>query len=126
MLTTIDGFDYVAYLKKHLMVGQIDPWRSTDEGKKLYTLLVSVEIAMEECQAWSNQEFSRHDFVNYLKTNDVLVFKNVEDFVKTKEEAKEEQIIFKKGFKKKITEERREQLRKQVVLMNEAKKASIL
>lgn len=125
-MNNLDGFDYVAYLKKHLMVGQIDPWRETDEGNKIYTLLVPIETAIEECKAWSNQEFSRSNFINYLKVNDVLTFKNVEEFAKMKEEKEEKkEIVFKKGFKKQISEERREKLRNQMVLINESKKASI-
>jgi len=103
------------------MVGQVDPWRSYDDGSKIYTLLTSVEVAMEECSAWSNQEFTRQAFIAYLRDNGVIVFKNVEEFVKLKEEP----IMFKKGYKKKITEERREELRNKMVLMNEKKKASV-
>lgn len=125
----MNGFDYAEYLKRHLMVGQIDPWRKTDEGKPLYALLVSTEIAMDECKGWGNQEFTRHDFVNYLKTKDILVLSTPEDLTKLRgskvEEVKETKTKKAKGkFTKNISEERRETLRNQMALVNERKKAS--
>lgn len=32
----LDGFDYATYLKKRLLVGQVDPWRRTEKGKPIW------------------------------------------------------------------------------------------
>lgn len=123
----LDGFDYVTYLKRRLMVGEIDPWRKTDEGKKLYTLLVSVEIAMEECQLWSGQEFTRHDFINYLKVNDVLTFKNIEDVVNLRESKVEETKIERKPKGKRvISEEEKMRRKEQMKQINQKKTDQLL
>lgn len=125
-MMNIDGFDYVGYLKRHFMVGQIDPWRSWEDGNKIYTLLVPVDTALEECLLWSNQEVSRKEFLSYLRNNGVIVLKDIAEFSKLKEVKADEESSIPKGktHKRKISEERREQLRKQVILMNEKKKAS--
>lgn len=125
----MDGFDYVVYLKRSLMVGQVDPWRTYDDGSKIYTLLVTTEIAMEECKLWSNQEFTRKAFIDYLKDNGVIVFKNTTEFSKYREESKEfltdGPLKFKKGGKKKISDERREELRNRMISINKVRKASV-
>jgi hypothetical protein len=62
------------------MLGQVDPWRRTDEGQPIYTLLVPVETALDECKEWSKQEITRKEFTDYLKQNDILLFNSVEEF----------------------------------------------
>jgi hypothetical protein len=113
----LNGFNYATYLKRRLMVGQVDPWRRTDDGKPIYTILVPVETAIKECEEWSGQDISRSEFINYLKLNDILCFRNVEEFKKLKEELKEIEEKPLKVRKRQISEEHREKLR------NNAKKA---
>lgn len=104
-------FDYAQYLKRHLMVGQVDPWRRTDEGKPLYTILVPLDVAIKECSEWSGQEIGRQEFINYLKLNDILCFKNINEFQKIKEELKEEQKEIQLKPKRTLSEEHKEKLR---------------
>lgn len=116
------GFDYATYLKRHFLVGQVDPWRRTDEGKPLFALLVQLDYALAECKEWSKQDIGKVEFINYLKLNDILSIKNVDEFKKIKEElkkSKEEEILISK--KKEITPERRKKLMLQVEKMNAAK-----
>lgn len=118
----LNGFNYADYLKRHLMVGQVDPWRITDEGKKIYTLLVSIEDALKECKEWSNQEIDRRKFINYLKLNDILAFRDVNEFAKIKEEnekrTKEERPIKKKRI---VSEETKKILSERMKLLNSKK-----
>jgi hypothetical protein len=104
-------FDYASFLKRKLMVGQVDPWRRTDEGKPLYVVLVPVDVALKECSEWSNQEITRSEFINYLKLNDILCLRDINEFQKIKEEKKEIVEIPLKLKKKDISLERREFLR---------------
>lgn len=127
--SSMAGFDYATYLKRHLMVGQIDPWRKTDEGKPFYALLVPVDTAIHECQGWSGQDFGRKEFISYLKTNDILVLSTPEDLSKVREDKVEEVKVVKaekkaKRVKREVTPERREQLRIQALKMREVRKAS--
>ena len=100
--------NYISYLKKIKMIGEFDPWK-TNNGKPYYALLVAVDIALEECKAWSKQDISRSEFLSHLKNEDVLVFGNVEDFVEWKKNRKNPSA---KRFKRNISEERRNALRK--------------
>lgn len=118
-----DGFDYATYLKRHLMAGQIDPWRKTDEGKPLYALLVSVDIAMEECLGWSKQELSKYQFINYLKVNDILVLSTPEDLSQIREERIEEVKVPKK--KRAISDTERERRRNRMLQIRESQKDSV-
>jgi hypothetical protein len=111
-------FDYASFLKRKLMVGQVDPWRRTDDGKPLYVVLVPVDVALKECSEWSGQEITRTEFINYLKLNDILCFKNVNEFQKIKEDLKEQiDETPLKPRKRQLSEEHKEKLR------NNAKKA---
>jgi hypothetical protein len=114
------GFNFIGYLKKHFMLGQIDPWRKTEDGKPIYTLLVTTDAALEECKQWSNQDISKKEFTDYLKLNDIYLFHNIDEFKKTKENLekgiKEEEIQLQPK-KKPITEERRLFLQKQAEKM---------
>lgn len=103
--------DYATYLKRKLMVGQVDPWRKTDDGKPLYTILVPVDTAIKECEEWSGQELGRAEFINYLKLNDILCFRNVDEFKKLKEELKEQADETPLKPKRTLTEEHKEKLR---------------
>lgn len=100
--------DYIKYLTNLRMIGPFDPWKK-DDGDISMALLVSVDNALAECIGWSNQEMSRGEFLTYLKTNDVLVFSNIEDFVKWKKD--KSKPSGKKKFKRNISDERRNQLR---------------
>ncbi len=103
-MKTLLGFDFVEYLKRHMLLGQVDPWRQTFDDKPIFTILVPLETAYEECKDWSKQEFSKTDFSNYLKLNDIYLFKNIENFVAAKEEKKE-----KRG-KRQLSEDHRKKL----------------
>jgi len=123
----LNGFDYVTFLKRHLMVGQIDPWRRTEDGKPFYCLLVPVDTAIAECSGWSNQEIHRTEFLNYLKLNDVLSVRNIDEFMKVKETIKnyrETEETPLKLKRKPISEERRKKLQEQAKKMNELKQSS--
>lgn len=109
--------DYVAYLKTLRMIGQFAPMKK-DDGGFAEALLVSVEIALQECNGWSNQDLTRSEFLNCLKDNDILVFSNIEDFVNWKKE-KSKPSEGRKKFKRVISEERRNQLKKHAELMRE-------
>lgn len=101
--------NYVSYLKKMKMIGAFDPWKKID-GDPYCALLVAVDIALEECLSWSNQDMGRTEFLAYLKQEDILVFSNVEDFVlwkKNKHKPSE-----KKKFTRKLSEERKLALKK--------------
>lgn len=104
--------DYVTYLKGLRMIGQIDPLKK-DDGTPAYALLVSVEPALAECIGWSKQNMTRKEFLAYLKENDILVFSNIEEFIKWKK-TKIKPSEMKKKFKRNISEERRNQLKNQI------------
>lgn len=126
----LNGFNYASYLKRRLMVGQVDPWRETDERKPIYTTLVPLETAMAECKEWSGQDFTRAAFIDHLKLNDVIVFNNVNHFAevveKRKAEEKIDKLAKKAGAKRRsISPERKETLRQQMALIHASKKASV-
>jgi hypothetical protein len=115
MYEYLNGFNYAGYLKRRLMVGQVDPWRRTDDGKPIYTILVTVDIAIKECEEWSNQDIGRTEFINYLKLNDILCFRNVDEFKKLKEELKEQiDETPLKLRKRQLSEEHKEKLRNNI------------
>ena len=105
----LDGFDYATYLKRHLLVGEVDPWRRTDKNQPFYGLLVPLETAIEECQRWSGQEFTKKKFVNYLKLNDILILESATEFKEQIKRFKEQKKQEKKP-KRQLTEERRKAL----------------
>lgn len=113
-------FNYVKFLEGLRMIGPFHPWKK-DDGDVYKALLVPVENAQLECTGWSNQEMTRSEFLSYLKLQDVLVFGNVEDFVKWR---KGEKKPSGKKFKRVISEERRIQLRNHAKSMREKIKAS--
>lgn len=90
------------------MLGIVDPWRKTYDDKPVYTILVTLETAVDECKLWSGQDINRQEFINYLKLNDIYLFKNVDHFKAEKDEIKE------KKAKRQISDERRKQLSEQM------------
>lgn len=118
------SIDYVRYLKGFRMIGQIDPWRADDNGKPIFALLVTVDVALAECIALSGQDMTRHEFLSYLKEQDVQVFKNVDEFANLKE-GKVREVKAKKNFKRKVSEETREKLRNRMKSINSKKIPSI-
>lgn len=111
----LNDFDYAEFLKRRFMVGQVDPWRKTDEGKPIFTILVPIETAIAECKEWSNQEIGRQEFINYLKLNDILCFRNIDEFQSLKTELRSEIDETPKKLKKRvITEERKKQLQEHI------------
>lgn len=106
----LNGFDYVEYLKRHGYIGQIDPWRRHDNGDPVLCLLTSVEPALQECISWSGQEMTRSEFVKYLQSENIFVFRSVEEFKKYKDDKIEPKLELKK--KRTVSEERRKKLQK--------------
>lgn len=126
----LGGFDYATFLKRRFMVGQVDPWRRTDDDKPLFTTLVSVDVAIAECSEWSGQDIDRTRFVNYLKLNDIIPFRNVDEFVALREQREEtrKQVKLEKKARrarKLITDEQRKVLSERMAQINETRKASI-
>lgn len=103
------------------MLGQVDPWRKTMEDQPIFTLLVPIEYALEECKRWSNQEIPRQEFIDYLKINDIYLFKNVDESKQVKEK-KETLRVEKK--KREISPELREKLRNNMIKNRQNRKAS--
>jgi len=103
------------------MLGQVDPWRKTLEDEPIFTLLVTVDYALEECKSWSNQDVSKQEFINYLKINDIYLFKNVDEF-KAITEKKNTLRVEKK--KREISPELREKLRNNMIKNRQNRKGS--
>lgn len=100
--------NYVAYLRGLKMIGAFSPWRK-DDGEFAEALMVSVEIALSECNEWSNQGMTRSELLSYLKEHDVLVFSNIEDYVNWKKGKGKPSD--KPKFKRTISEDRRNALK---------------
>jgi hypothetical protein len=115
-MKTLLGFDFITYLQRRCMLGVVDPWRKTFEDKPILTILVTPDMAYEECKKWSNQEFSKQSFIDYLKINDIYLFKNIENFVEKKEEKKKEKS------KRILSPETKEKRRNQMIEINKSKK----
>lgn len=105
----LDGFDYATYLRRHGMVGPVDP--------KFETTLVSLDAAMAECSGWSGQELHRASFISYLKANNIIPFRDIDDFVSYRDKIRKEQ-----KFSRKLTPERRKQLSEQMKQINDKKR----
>jgi len=127
-----ESIDYVSFLKRKNFIGQIDPWRRDDEGKPILSLLTKTQDAIDECKNWSNQDFTRQEFVKYLNTNGIYVFSNIAEFNKVKDVIHLEEALNNSKSsrncstkkKREISPEHREKMRKQAKKMNEMKKAS--
>jgi|SRR6266853_2068136 len=119
----LNGFNYIDYLKIHLMLGQVDPWRKTLEDQPIFALLVSVDYALEECKSWSNQDILKQEFINYLKINDIYLFKNIDEFKAVKNK-KETLRVEKK--KREISTELREKYRNNMIKIRQNRKGSII
>jgi hypothetical protein len=117
MSTCLEGFNYADYLMRKLMVGQIDPWRRTDDGTPLYCLLTSVKEAMDECELWSKRKIDKSSFVDYLKINDILMITNVNEIEKVKKVKRE---------KKELSPERLKTLQIQAEKMRKLKGTSAI
>lgn len=128
MTEYLNGFNYADYLKRHLMVGQVDPWRRTEEGKPMYALLVPFQNAYDECLLASKEKISKIEFSNQLKMNDILIFRNTDEFVRIKENLKypqkETQLKLKKDKtpRKPMSEERKKELQERAKSWNKEKK----
>ena len=120
-----NNIDIVGYLKRHLWIGQIDPWRRHDNGDPVLCLLTDVDPALKEVQQWIGEgiELTRTEFVKILQDNLIFVFRNIAEFEKYKDKKIDETKLVLKQ-KKNLSEERKEQLRNQVKKMN-AKKQSL-
>lgn len=107
--------DYVKYLKSLKMIGQFYPWKKED-GVAAVALLVAVDIALAECNHWANQDLTRSELLTLLKAEDVLVFGNIEEYVKWKETGV---LKTKSKYKRNISEERRNALKKHAEMMRD-------
>lgn len=114
----LKGFDFTGYLKRHFFIGQIDPWRRHDNGDPVLCLLTSVETALNECEGWSGQEITRAEFVKELQSNNIFVFRTIEEFKKYKEKKIEEKLEPKK---RNISDEQRRRLQKHAQTIRETK-----
>jgi hypothetical protein len=114
------GFDFISYLKKRLMLGVVDPWRKTMDDNPIFTLIVDLNTAYEECKNWSGQDISKTEFTNYLKINDIYLFKNIDEFKSVKDQKEVKSSSTKT--KKTISPERKEMLRLQMAEINNKKK----
>ena len=124
-MSYLRGFDYASYLKRHLMVGQVDPWRIDDQGKPYFALLVSLDTAMLECKGWSNQDISKTEFVNHLKVNNIWVLRDITELQQIREDRKEvirEEKEAKKRYKRNISEEARKARSERMRLLNNEKR----
>lgn len=122
---------YGELLKSQLMVGQIDPWRRTDDGNPIYALLVPTQIALDECNAFrkrvnpDSEELTRAQMLKHLKDDDVFVFRNVDEFVNLKnnlKDSKKQKIVvdfLKPKSKRTISPERKITLQKQAEKMRQ-------
>lgn len=115
----LDGFNYAEYLKRRLLIGQIDPWRVDADGQAFYTTLVPLETAMSECKEWSKQDINRKAFLNHLRNCNILVFSNIEDFTRHKANTKGNELV---KPKKQISEEQRKILSERMKRINSKKK----
>lgn len=117
-------FNYSEYLKRHLMIGQIDPWRVDIDGKPIYALLVPFDSALNECKEWSGQDLTRGELLQDMKENNIFVFRNVDEFGKIRDKLREEEKLLKKeakGHKKALSEERRKKLQEHAAKIRELK-----
>jgi pyruvate/2-oxoacid:ferredoxin oxidoreductase beta subunit len=121
----LKGFNFVEFLKCKFMIGKLDPWRIDDDGKPFFALLVSLEHALQECNGWSNQEFTRTELKNYLALNNIWCLKNIEELQQIREERKEERKNRKKATRD-YTEEQRKELSERMKKLNASRKASII
>jgi hypothetical protein len=124
----LKGFNYAEYLKRHLLVGEIDPWRKDSEGNKFYAVLVPLEAALAECSEWSGQDIGRKEFISYLKLNNIQVFNNIDEFGKFKEKSDVDRKAIKKNekevkarHKRIISEETRKKRSERMRLLNASK-----
>lgn len=116
------------FLRRFGMIGQIDPWRVDDEGRPIIALLVPVESALLEYNEWAGTDLTRTAFVSALKDDDVFVFRNIDEFVKLKEQNRNIEKTIKnnkKSFKREVSEDQKKILRDRMKKINEAKKGSI-
>lgn len=124
----LKGFNFVEFLKRRLMVGQLDPWRIDDDGKPFFALLVSLEHALQECNGWSNQEFTRTELKNYLALNNIWTLKNIEELKEIREErevARKEAKAAKKKVTRNYTPEQRKELSERMRRINKEKTPSV-
>lgn len=116
----------VNLLKNYRMIGQLSPWNIKDEAEPVVTLLVPVETALSEYKDYFGQDITRNDFLKALKEAGVLVFNNIDEFVKIRDNLKTINKLTqkeKKKFKRSLSEERKKQLKEQMSQINQNKKA---
>jgi hypothetical protein len=83
----LNGFNYTEFLKRRQFIGQVHPWNKNEQNNNpMMALLVPVQNAIDECNYWSGQDITREQFLTYMKNNNIYVFKNIDDFVKAREE----------------------------------------
>jgi hypothetical protein len=92
------GFDYIGYLRMprrpkskgvpYSCIGPLHPARKSDPAEPIDGLLVPLQTALDECLLWSGQDVTKHEFVKYLKANDIFLG-NIEDFAKLKKQGRQ-------------------------------------
>jgi hypothetical protein len=74
-------FDAISFLHQNNLLGQVDNWRRTLDGNKIYTLLTTVDDALKRVKEASKLNISRTEFLNNLKLNDIYLFENNEEHI---------------------------------------------
>lgn len=77
----LHNINFVGFLKRSRMIGCLHVSRELGDVE---ALLVPVQIALDECNDWSNQDLTKDQLLHYLRENGIEVFKTIEDFVKFK------------------------------------------
>lgn len=65
------NIDFVRYLKRLSLIGQVAPTSKNDIDNPRYSLLCTTALALEHCQAWSNQDIPEPQFKKYLRDNGI-------------------------------------------------------
>jgi hypothetical protein len=79
LITLLKNFDIISFLHQKQLLGQVDPWRRTHEGNRIYTLLTTIDDALEQVRKETKQDISRTEFINHLKINDIYLFQNLDE-----------------------------------------------
>lgn len=89
MSTEYLGFNFIEYLRRHLLLGRLSPPSSGSNEPIIEGLLVPVETALAEISYWPGQDVTRGEFLRYLRSNNIFIG-DLEDFKALKQKAKEQ------------------------------------
>jgi hypothetical protein len=128
----LKGYNYTSLLKTMTLIGQIDPWRTHDDGTPLLCLLCSVEDALQVCRDKQRyvsgldytdepvDQLTRSELVKYLEADRILVLGSVTQLQPAIEKRRKADVNKPKITKKRASHtknfspERKEQLRQQM------------